>query len=164
MRILTLLLISVSLGFSLENPAGIPKGAVAISPLEYRYKDAKGKTWIYRKSPFGYSKTEESAAAPAAPGHSMPTPFGASVKAADETTEKQKAGNPFGSRKRADTATAADSEASVTAKEEGDSIRFEKQTPFGSYKWTRKKTALTAEEQQLWERQRANNTAKTGSK
>lgn len=42
----------------------------------------------------------------------------------------------------------------MTAAEEGDSIRFERRTPFGMHRWTRKKTELTSLEQQVWERDR----------
>jgi hypothetical protein len=44
----------------------IPDGAKQIEPFLYRYIDAQGKTWMYRKYPFGVMKWEEQAA-PAAP-------------------------------------------------------------------------------------------------
>jgi hypothetical protein len=37
----------------------IPSGAVQIEPYLYRYTDSSGKTWNYRKTPFGVSKYEE---------------------------------------------------------------------------------------------------------
>jgi hypothetical protein len=40
----------------------------------------------------------------------------------------------------------------VSAVEDGDEVRFERQGPFGPYRWVRKKTELTAEERQAWER------------
>jgi hypothetical protein len=43
---------------------------------------------------------------------------------------------------------------SMTAVEEGDSLRFERTTPFGKVRWTRKKTELTELERKAWERQR----------
>jgi hypothetical protein len=134
------------------TPAGVPKGAVAISPVEYRFKDTKGKTWIYRQTPFGYSKSEEKAAGASTAGET-PTPFGASVKAGPAAGQGAQAPNPFGSRDR------AEPQAVIRAKEDGDSIRFEKSTPFGGLKWTRKKSELTAEEQEAWDRQ-----TRTGSK
>lgn len=37
----------------------VPKDAVEIEPGVYRWKDAAGKTWIIRRSPFGLLKGEE---------------------------------------------------------------------------------------------------------
>lgn len=37
----------------------IPPDAVQLSPQVYRYKDADGKVWIYRRTPFGISKMED---------------------------------------------------------------------------------------------------------
>ena len=34
----------------------IPKGATQVEPNLYRYTDAQGKTWFYRRFPFGVSK------------------------------------------------------------------------------------------------------------
>jgi hypothetical protein len=36
----------------------IPAGAVEVEPYTYRYTDAQGKKWIYRKTPFGISRAE----------------------------------------------------------------------------------------------------------
>ena len=41
----------------------IPAGAVEVEPYTYRFTDAQGKKWIYRKTPFGISRAEEKAAA-----------------------------------------------------------------------------------------------------
>jgi len=41
----------------------------------------------------------------------------------------------------------------TTAVEEGDSIRFERPTPFGTHAWVRKKTELDEIEQKIWARQ-----------
>jgi hypothetical protein len=35
--------------------------------------------------------------------------------------------------------------------EDGDQLHFERVTPFGMQRWTRKKSDLTAEERQIWE-------------
>ncbi|HSB14724.1 MAG TPA: hypothetical protein VLE22_09705 [Bryobacteraceae bacterium] len=37
----------------------LPAGAQEIAPYTYRYKDDQGKTWIYRRTPFGLAKFEE---------------------------------------------------------------------------------------------------------
>jgi len=40
------------------NAPAIPSGAVELEPNLYRYTDAKGKIWMYRRTPFGFSKWE----------------------------------------------------------------------------------------------------------
>ena len=37
----------------------IPDGAAQVEPNLYRYTDAQGKTWLYRRTPFGVSKWED---------------------------------------------------------------------------------------------------------
>jgi hypothetical protein len=37
----------------------IPAGAVEVEPYIYRYTDTAGKSWIYRKSPFGVMRLED---------------------------------------------------------------------------------------------------------
>jgi hypothetical protein len=51
------------------QPTQIPAGAVETDPGTFRYTDAQGKKWLYRKTPFGVAKIEDSgdAAKPAAP-------------------------------------------------------------------------------------------------
>ncbi len=67
---------------------------------------------------------------------------------------------PFGIRKfekPAPTEKPADSAAATaayTAVEDGDSIKFERPSPFGKFAWSRKKTELTDEERAVWERQK----------
>lgn len=48
----------------------------------------------------------------------------------------------------------------VTAFDEGDTVRFEKQSPFGVVKWQKKKTELTDEERDLLTKQAAGQNAK----
>lgn len=38
---------------------GLPAGATLVEPNLYRYTDAQGKTWMYRRTPFGFSKWED---------------------------------------------------------------------------------------------------------
>jgi hypothetical protein len=45
------------------------------------------------------------------------------------------------------------SAAFTKATEAGDTVRFERPGPFGTYRWERKKTELTASEKAIWERQ-----------
>ena len=44
-----------------QLPASIPAGATQVDANLYRYIDAKGKVWMYRQTPFGFSKWEEKA-------------------------------------------------------------------------------------------------------
>lgn len=44
--------------------------------------------------------------------------------------------------------------------EDGDSLRFERPGPFGIYKWTKKKSDLTEDEQSLWKLSREKTAAK----
>jgi len=41
------------------KPLEVPKGAVETEPGTFRYTDADGKKWIYRKTPFGVAKLED---------------------------------------------------------------------------------------------------------
>ena len=50
-----------------SGSTSIPPDAVEIGPQAYRYKDADGKVWIYRRTPFGISKVEERAVDQATP-------------------------------------------------------------------------------------------------
>ena len=47
----------------------------------------------------------------------------------------------------------------TTAREEGDSIRFERSSPFGKRTWLRKKTELNESEQAIWATQQKNKSA-----
>lgn len=74
----------------------LPAGAEKIQEGVYKAKDAKGKTWIYSRTPFGWTRTDEAAAKQAAQASEAPqvrvvsvegdkvkferdTPFGKSV-------------------------------------------------------------------------------------
>jgi hypothetical protein len=39
----------------------VPAGATLVEPNLYRLTDAQGKTWMYRRTPFGISKWQEDA-------------------------------------------------------------------------------------------------------
>jgi hypothetical protein len=94
----------------------IPSDAVEIGPQVYRYKDPEGRSWIYRKTPFGISRMEEmNAGQPPAALMAAPVPAG-------------------------------DSKIKVTAVDKGESVRFEQQTPMGPRVWERKKSELTPQE------------------
>lgn len=59
------------------NPpvTSIPQGAKLVEPNTYRYTDSSGKTWMYRQTPFGISRWEDSpaAATPQLAPQSQPT-------------------------------------------------------------------------------------------
>jgi hypothetical protein len=44
---------------STVKPVEIPANAVEFEPGSYRATDAAGKTWIYRKTPFGVARMED---------------------------------------------------------------------------------------------------------
>ena len=43
----------------------------------------------------------------------------------------------------------------VSVKEEGDTLHFERASPFGPYKWSKKKSELNTSEKEAWERSKA---------
>jgi hypothetical protein len=93
------------------QPVVIPKDAIPNSNGTYSWTDKAGKKWIYAKTPFGISKSQDlgSEAVNAAP-QAMPA-------------------------------------AKVT--DLGDTVRFERPSPFGVMKWEKKKTDLTDEERAM---------------
>jgi hypothetical protein len=100
-----------------KGSIAIPPDAVEIGPHVYRYKDANGKSWIYRNTPFGISRMEElnPGQAPAALMDGPAPP-------------------------------AANNKIKVSAVDKGDTVRFEQQTPMGPRVWERKKSELTPQE------------------
>lgn len=156
LRTIALLFAAFAFASGADRPQanGVPKGAVEISPGVFRYADVAGKTWFYRSTPFGYVRTADegtkgradaSAATPAAAPVETSSPFGKSKAVASPS------------------AAAPDRADLVKATEDGDVVRFERKSPFGIYKWTRKKTELTAAEQDAFDRSR-NATPAAGTK
>jgi len=105
------------------KPSGIPADAVKDADGDYHSTDAQGKKWIYRKTPFGVSRMED-------------------------TGERQ-------------TAKAAPNGAGIKATEDGDKVRFERQGPFGVWKWEKKKSELDENEKAALQNSQAN--SKTAS-
>ena len=93
---------------SADTAPTVPKGAIEVEPYLYRYTDAQGKTWMMRRTPFGFSRWEDKPAPP------QPA--------------------------QVDTAPP------IKATDLGDTVRFERPTPFGKNTWLRKKTELTDDE------------------
>src|SRR5579871_6461763 len=102
----------------------IPKDAVETSTGFYKWTDKDGKAWTYRRTPFGVSRW------PADPAEGNQKTDSASGAAAETRLN------------------AVDDQ--TTAKEVGDSIRFERNSPFGKRSWLRKKTELNDSEQAIW--------------
>ncbi|MDE3197466.1 MAG: hypothetical protein KGN84_14040 [Acidobacteriota bacterium] len=103
------------------QPLSIPAEAVHNPDGTYSYTDKSGRKWIYVKSPFGISRTEDPSAATGAP-------------AAPSAT----IGN-------------------VTAVDKGETVTFQRRTPFGATTWEKKKSELTGEEKQILESQSKSN-------
>ncbi len=97
-----------------KTPAGLPAGAEQVDERTWRHKDAAGKTWLYHRSPFGWSRGEEKT-----------------------VSEEAKL-------KEAQDKVAAPAFRITSVK--GEVVAFERDSPFGKSKWTKKKSDLGAEE------------------
>lgn len=135
-----LILVICAGGLSGQTPGGVPKGAVETKPGVYRFVDKDNKVWIFRKTPFGFQKAAEEPVETGAATPTAPEPLKAS---ADRTQ------TPFGESKAAEGGLPA-----TKVSESGENVTFERPSPFGVYRWTRKKSELTAGERKLWEAQR----------
>jgi hypothetical protein len=78
------------------------------------------------------------------------TPFGIAKKEDDGQPLRKKQQDPETMR-------------GVKITEDGDSLKFEREGPFGTYKWSKKKTDLSDQEKAAWERQQSAANAKTDS-
>lgn len=72
-------------------PAGVPAGAVQVGPFSWRHTDAEGKTWIYRKNPFGITRL----ATGEKPAADLPLPAGLKAVEAGDEVQFERPG-PFG--------------------------------------------------------------------
>ena len=122
-----------------DKAVSVPAGAVQVDEYTSRHTDAQGRTWLYRKTPFGLVKMEEKSE-PADKAGVRQTPFG-QVKTTAAPVEKL------------DQAMID----STKVRESGDTLLFERPGPFGVIRWQGKKGSLNANEQAIWER--ANKTA-----
>jgi hypothetical protein len=131
------------MGFALAE-VSIPKGATEIEPGVYKHTDAAGKTFIFRKTPFGVVKSpEQGATQDKAPAPQPSTKSGTTASPFGDVNNK-----PSGSQ-------------DVKVVERGDVLEFERPSPFGSYKWKAKKAELTADERDAWTRARERQTSKS---
>ncbi len=111
------------------RPRGVPAGAKQVEPGIWEVQDPGGKGKRYRETPWGVmpiAQDGEGAAAHALSGRSA------------------KDDGAFGLRSAADSG--------IRVSEAGDLLRFEKDTPFGPRRWTKKKTELNDVERQVWEK------------
>jgi len=108
------------------KPLEIPKDAVESEPGNFHYADSDGKKWIYRKTPFGVSRTEDK------PADSVTAPAATSAAAPSAKT----------------------TDAAIKAVEDGDIVHFERPGPFGPYKWQKKKSELDENERAALDRSR----------
>lgn len=156
-----------------KPPAGVPAGAVPVESNSWRWVDKEGKAWIYKITPFGMMRspepgTEVATRPPDVPAEATPvspgiwrwvdannkvwrfreTPSG--VMKTEEPKEADKAFGPTGMKigdQRPDIVLDL-----ITVKEEGDSLRFSRPGPFGTYTWVAKKTQLNSDETIVWKR------------
>ncbi|HYP13141.1 MAG TPA: hypothetical protein VEQ63_04395 [Bryobacteraceae bacterium] len=120
----------------------IPKGATQVSKDVFRHTDTSGKTYLYRKTPFGVQRAEEqqstSGPAPVRDAAAKPNPF---------NTEESTTSTP-----------------EVKVVQKGDTFHFERTTPFGPARWSKNKSELNAEETAVVEKSHAQTVQNTGSK
>jgi len=116
----------------------LPAEAVKVDAYTHRYTDADGKKWIYRQTPFGLVRYEDTAQGQSA-GSKQPDP----------TSPAKPAPSPSSPESKSEPETTG-----IKAVEEGDTVRFEKQGPFGKYTWVRKKDELNEQEKAALEESR----------
>ena len=77
------------------KPVEIPKGAVESEPGTFRFTDADGKKWIYRKTPWGVSKVEDKGTDAAASTKPVDPSAGITATEDGDTVRFERPG-PFG--------------------------------------------------------------------
>lgn len=161
---------------SSAGPADVPAGAVSTDGHNWRWVDKEGKAWLFRATVFGIMRTEEPkqsvAKRPAAvPVEALPSAGGvwrwidpqqkvwlfrempAGLMKTEEPTGAAALVGPTGLKVGDDRADAVLD--LITVKEDGDSLRFSRPGPFGTYSWVKKKTQLDKDETTVWERAQA---------
>jgi hypothetical protein len=115
-------------------PAELPKDAVLLPSGLYKHTGKNGKVTLYRKTPFSVSIVTDE------PPLSDVTPATCPGNNLANRQHPFSGGKPESAPGRP-----------IKVVEEGDSVRFERVTPFGVSKWTSKKSQLTREERELWD-------------
>jgi hypothetical protein len=114
-----------------DNSDIIPADAKQIDAHTWMAPDKNGKKWFYRQTPFGVVKTDSDP---------------------NKETDADDRRSPFDGKNPAPRSAAAEKslqKPAVKVTDLGDSYSFERRTPFGPSKWTRKKSELTDEEKAL---------------
>ncbi len=119
-------------------PLTIPASAVKQADGDYRYVDAKGTAWIYRNTPFGVSRATE-----------------ASVQAQGVAVSQNAGQRVSQNQLQSNVGPSPDRDEKVTAIANGETIQFTRPTPFGATRWTKSKSALTPDEQKIWDREQS---------
>jgi hypothetical protein len=146
----------------------IPTDATANANGTYSWTDKQGKKWTYINTPFGVSRTPD-ADQPQPKKAARPKSVPASAKLNPDGTYSytDKSGakwkylvTPFGAiRQPADAGAVASqpAPADVTVKviDKGDTVRFERPTPFGASVWEKKKSELNDDERRMVDSQTA---------
>ena len=104
---------------SADTSTTLPKGAIEVEPNLYRYTDTAGKTWLAKRTPFGFSRWEDKPS-PSQPAAQPPAPQAPAAQ--------------------------VDKAIPVKVIDLGDTVRFERPTPFGKNTWVRKKSELDDDE------------------
>jgi hypothetical protein len=171
--VLVMMLALATMAQSKGVPEGVPAGAVAVDGANWRWVDKDGRSWLYRPTPFGMMRSEEAKQTagkrPAGlPVEALPlaegtwrwvdgeqkvwlfqdTPSGLMKTPAPKNMDQPR------EAKGADVARDPVLQL-ISVKEEGETLRFTRPGPFGTYSWVRKKTELDPDETIVWERARA---------
>ena len=77
------------------QPLQIPAGAVESEPGTFRYTDAQGKKWLYRKTPFGIARLEDVPSGKAVPSDTAEPGTGVKATEDGDTIRFERPG-PFG--------------------------------------------------------------------
>jgi hypothetical protein len=125
--------------------AAIPKGATEVEPGVFKHKDASGKSYVYRKTPFGVIKSLEGATPSEKQGDKRVEAAASVPPKSDNATAQA---TPFGDLKK-------QTHAEIRVVEKGDTLEFERTSPFGGIRWKNKKDQLTPEEREAWQRVRS---------
>ena len=115
----------------------VPAGAQEVGSNLYRFTDPQGKVWMYRKTPFGVSKWEE--------------------KPGEQNPQAESPASPGAT-------TGGATSSGTTMTDLGDSVQFQRATPFGLQKWTRKKSEMTDDEKAAFATQEHAKQAALGNK
>jgi hypothetical protein len=137
-----------------------PKDAVKNPDGTFTWTDKQGKKWLYRRAGTGYSRTEAPTASEILqiPKDAMARPDGSFLWTDKDGKQWAFRQSPFGVMKypapaQADAPPAAPAAVNKNVRviDKGETVRFEKPTPFGVVAYEKKKTELTDDERRMYE-------------